>query len=170
MQFHESLVPKLIFPSRKGAGFGAADVCDMSELFEGLNELDEKLIQAVLFSRSIVPRVYQMEVCQPPDEDISNSNCPDKNDGSRTPGYRALLSGNKPHTRLAALPDDAEAECLSFSPWLTFLLEPAVPERNPASRTLQLPLKKHIPFFCTDFGRALPIGVARKLGASVSDF
>ena len=97
MQFHEPLVPKVIFPSRKRAGFRAADVRDMTQLLEALNELEWKSDRRALFSRSIVPRVYQVEVCQPPDEEISSSNYPSKNHGRRTTGYRALLSRNKPH-------------------------------------------------------------------------
>jgi hypothetical protein len=62
------------------------------------------------------------------------------------------------------------AECLSFLPWLTVVLEPAVLERSGAARTLRLPVKKEIPVFCTDFAKSLPVGITRKLGASVSDF
>jgi GNAT superfamily N-acetyltransferase len=169
MQFHESLVPKMIFPSRKRAGFHAADVRDMTQLLEALNELDGKRTEEQRFRVRLFPEFVKWRYVNHPSKRYQIRIIQRKTTAVGLlvterfyPGINLILD--------AVLAGDVEAECLSFLPWLSFLLEPAVLEQNSAGRSLQLPLKKQIPFFCTDFSRSLPIGVARKLGASVSDF
>jgi GNAT superfamily N-acetyltransferase len=169
MQFHEPLVPKLIAPSRKRAGFRSDEVSDMTHLSKVLRELELKRAERQYLRVRLSPEFIAWRYVSHPTKKYRIQLVWRKSEAAGlliTERFYPGISLTLDHI----LSDGVEAECLSFLPWLTVVLEPAVLEPKVATRNLRLPVKKRIPVFCTDYARALPIGTARKLGASVSDF
>jgi hypothetical protein len=169
MQFHEPLVPKLIAPSRKRAGFRSGEVSDMTQLFEVLHELESEQAEKQYLRVRLLPEFIAWRYVGHPTKKYRIQMVWRKKKAAGlliTERFYPGISLTLDHIVSSGL----EAECFSFLPWLTAILEPAVPEPKAPTRKFQLPVKKEIPIFCTDLARALPIGTARKLGASVSDF
>jgi GNAT superfamily N-acetyltransferase len=169
MQFHEPLIPKLIAPSRKRAGFRSGEVSDMTQLSDVLHELESQRAEKQYLRVRLSPEFIAWRYVGHPTKKYRIQLVWRKNKAAGLliterfyPGINLTLD----HIVSSGL----EAECLSFLPWLTVVLEPAVREPKAPVRNLQLPVKRRIPLFCTDLARALPIGTARKLRASVSDF
>jgi len=169
MQFQEPLVPKLIAPSRKRADFRAADVRDLTQFYDLLQELELKRSDKQYLRVRLSPEFIAWRYVDHPTKKYRIQVIQRKSESAGvliTERFYPGISLTLDHI----LSDGMGAECLSFLPWLTVVLEPAVLERSGAARTLRLPVKKEIPVFCTDFAKALPVGMTRKLGASVSDF
>jgi GNAT superfamily N-acetyltransferase len=169
MQFQEPLVTKLIAPSRKRPGFRAADVRDLAQCYDLLQELELKRSEKQYLRVRLSPEFLAWRYIGHPTKKYRIQMIQRKTEGAGLLITERLYPGIS-LTLDHMLSNGMDAECLSFLPWLTIVLEPALLKPKSVARTLPLPLKKEIPVFCTDFAKPLPIDITRRLGASVSDF
>jgi hypothetical protein len=169
MHFHEVLKPGLVSPRLRAKGMRACGVSDIKQLQTALSLLTAAAAEAPTWRLAVTSDYIDWRfLCHPTNiyrvQLLQHNRFPAGFTVTRRirPGIHLLIDQFtlEPYT----------ADALGCLPWLTISFKPNSFMREFSGPLWPLPLKKQIPFFCTNYQQPFTPGDVMNLGLSASDF